>query len=97
MNGMKKAEIELADGLGAEVRPKDTIEVKSVARTNSTANGAKSWNFTWNSGSTSGSATVYVSMLFANGNGGDSLHQEGRMKQYALARERQHNNNIVIK
>ena len=38
----------------------------------STANGAKSWNFTWNSGSTSGSATVYVSMLFANGNGGDS-------------------------
>jgi hypothetical protein len=38
----------------------------------STANGTKSWNFTWNSGTTTGSATVYVSMLFANGNGGDS-------------------------
>ena len=39
--GRKKADVELTDGLGAEVRPKDTIEVKSVARTNSTANGAK--------------------------------------------------------
>jgi len=38
----------------------------------STANGSKSWNFTWNSGSTTGSATVYVSLLFANGNGGNS-------------------------
>jgi hypothetical protein len=38
----------------------------------STANGTKSWNFTWNSGTTTGSATVYVSMLFANGNGGNS-------------------------
>jgi hypothetical protein len=45
--GRKKAEIELADGLGAEVRPKDTIEVKSVARTNSTANGAKAEIQAW--------------------------------------------------
>jgi hypothetical protein len=35
--GRKKADVELTDGLGAEVRPKDTIEVKSVARTNSSA------------------------------------------------------------
>ncbi|MDP5019867.1 MAG: hypothetical protein NWP71_04050 [Opitutales bacterium] len=45
--GRKKAEIELADGLGAEVRPKDTIEVKSVARTNSTVNGAKAEIKAW--------------------------------------------------
>jgi hypothetical protein len=45
--GRKKAEIELADGLGAEVRPKDTIEVKSVARTNSTVNGAKAEIEAW--------------------------------------------------
>lgn len=45
--GRKKAEVELTDGLGAEVRPKDTIEVKSVARTNSTANGAKAEIQAW--------------------------------------------------
>lgn len=45
--GRKKAEIELADSLGAEVRPKDTIEVKSVARTNSSANGAKAEIKAW--------------------------------------------------
>ena len=45
--GRKKADVELADGLGAEVRPKDTIEVKSVARTNSTANGAKAEIQAW--------------------------------------------------
>lgn len=45
--GRKKAEIELTDGLGAEVRPKDTIEVKSVARTTSTANGAKAEIQAW--------------------------------------------------
>ena len=45
--GRKKAEIELADGLGAEVRPKDMIEVKSVARTNATANGAKAEIQAW--------------------------------------------------
>jgi len=45
--GRKKADVELTDGLGAEVRPKDTIEVKSVARTNSTANGAKAEIQAW--------------------------------------------------
>jgi hypothetical protein len=45
--GRKKAEIELADGLGAEVRPKDTIEVKSVARKDATANGAKAEIQAW--------------------------------------------------
>lgn len=45
--GRKKAEIELADGLGAEVRPKDTIEVKSVARKDATANGAKAEIEAW--------------------------------------------------
>ena len=45
--GRKKADVELTDGLGAEVRPKDTIEVKSVARTNSTANGAKAEIKAW--------------------------------------------------
>jgi hypothetical protein len=45
--GRKKAEIELADGLGAEVRPKDTIEVKSVARRDATANGAKAEIQAW--------------------------------------------------
>jgi len=45
--GRKKADIELTDGLGAEIRPKDTIEVKSVARTNSSANGAKAEIKAW--------------------------------------------------
>ena len=45
--GRKKAEIELTDGLGAEVRPKDTIEVKSVARKDATANGAKAEIKAW--------------------------------------------------
>ena len=45
--GRKKAEIELTDGLGAEVRPKDTIEVKSVARKDATANGAKAEIQAW--------------------------------------------------
>lgn len=45
--GRKKADIELTDGLGAEIRPKDTIEVKSVARTNSTVNGAKAEIKAW--------------------------------------------------
>lgn len=45
--GRKKADVELTDGLGAEVRPKDTIEVKSVARTNSSANGAKAEIQAW--------------------------------------------------
>jgi hypothetical protein len=45
--GRKKADVELTDALGAEVRPKDTIEVKSVARTNSTANGAKAEIQAW--------------------------------------------------
>ncbi len=45
--GRKKADVELTDGLGAEVRPKDTIEVKSVARTNSMANGAKAEIQAW--------------------------------------------------
>jgi hypothetical protein len=45
--GRKKAEIELADGLGAEVRPKDTIEVKSVAHKDATANGAKAEIQAW--------------------------------------------------
>ncbi len=45
--GRKKADIELTDGLGAEVRPKDTIEVKSVARTNATVNGAKAEIMAW--------------------------------------------------
>jgi hypothetical protein len=45
--GRKKADIELTDGLGAEVRPKDTIEVKSVARKDATANGAKAEIKAW--------------------------------------------------
>lgn len=45
--GRKKADVELTDGLGAEVRPKDTIEVKSVARTTSSANGAKAEIKAW--------------------------------------------------
>ena len=45
--GRKKADIELTDGLGAEIRPKDTIEVKSVARTNSSVNGAKAEIKAW--------------------------------------------------
>jgi hypothetical protein len=45
--GRKKADVELTDGLGAEVRPKDTIEVKSVARTSSTVNGAKAEIQAW--------------------------------------------------
>jgi hypothetical protein len=45
--GRKKADIDLADGLGAEVRPKDTIEVKSVARKDATANGAKAEIQAW--------------------------------------------------
>jgi len=45
--GRKKADVELTDGLGAEVRPKDTIEVKSVARTTSSANGAKAEIQAW--------------------------------------------------
>jgi hypothetical protein len=45
--GRKKADIELKDGLGAEIRPKDTIEVKSVARTTSTVNGAKAEIQAW--------------------------------------------------
>jgi len=45
--GRKKSDIELVDGLGAEVRPKDTIEVKSVARTSSTVNGAKAEILAW--------------------------------------------------
>jgi hypothetical protein len=45
--GRKKADIELTDGLGAEIRPKDTIEVKSVARKDATANGAKAEIKAW--------------------------------------------------
>ncbi|MGA0029094.1 MAG: hypothetical protein ACO3IG_03915 [Opitutales bacterium] len=45
--GRKKADVELSDALGAEVRPKDTIEVKSVARTSSTVNGAKAEIQAW--------------------------------------------------
>lgn len=45
--GRKKADVELTDGLGAAVRPKDTIEVKSVARTSSTVNGAKAEIQAW--------------------------------------------------
>jgi hypothetical protein len=45
--GRKKADVELSDGLGAEVRPKDTIEVKSVARKDATANGAKAEIEAW--------------------------------------------------
>jgi hypothetical protein len=45
--GRKKADVELTDGLGAKVRPKDTIEVKSVARTSSTVNGAKAEIQAW--------------------------------------------------
>jgi hypothetical protein len=45
--GRKKADIDLADGLGAEVRPKDTIELKSVARKDATANGAKAEIQAW--------------------------------------------------
>jgi hypothetical protein len=45
--GRKKADIELVDGLGAEVRTKDTIEVKSVARTTSSVNGVKAEIQAW--------------------------------------------------
>ncbi len=45
--GRKKADVELTDGLGAEVRPKDTIAVKSVARTNASANGARAEIQAW--------------------------------------------------
>lgn len=45
--GRKKADVDLTDGLGAEVRPKDTIEVKSVARATSSANGAKAEIQAW--------------------------------------------------
>jgi len=38
--GRKKAEIEVTDTLGAAVRPKDTIEVKSVDRMDSAMNGS---------------------------------------------------------
>lgn len=38
--GRKKADIELKDTLGAEVRPKDTIEVKSVDRMDASMNGS---------------------------------------------------------
>jgi hypothetical protein len=45
--GRKRADVELTDTLGASVRPKDTIEVKSVARTNSSLNGAKAEILAW--------------------------------------------------
>jgi len=45
--GRKKADLELKDGLGAEIRPKDTIEVKSVAREISSANGVKAEIKAW--------------------------------------------------
>jgi hypothetical protein len=45
--GRKKADVELSDSLGAEVRPKDTIEVKSVVRKNASANGAKAEIQAW--------------------------------------------------
>lgn len=45
--GRKKADIELTDTLGAEVRTKDTIAVKSVARTNASVNGAKAEIQAW--------------------------------------------------
>ena len=39
--GRKKADIELKDTLGASVRPKDTVEVKSVDRIKSAVSGTK--------------------------------------------------------
>ena len=45
--GRKKADIELTDGLGAEVRPKDTIAIRSVARTTASVNGAKAEIQAW--------------------------------------------------
>lgn len=45
--GRKKADIELVDGLGAEVRTKDTIAIKSVARTTSSVNGVKAEVRAW--------------------------------------------------
>jgi hypothetical protein len=39
--GRKKADVELKDTLGASVRPKDTVEVKSVDRINSAVSGTK--------------------------------------------------------
>lgn len=39
--GRKKADVELKDTLGAPVRPKDTVEVKSVERIKSSVSGTK--------------------------------------------------------
>lgn len=39
--GRKKADVELTDTLGASVRPKDTVELKSIDRTTSAISGTK--------------------------------------------------------
>ena len=46
--------------------------VTHTASSNSVSGGQRTWTFTWNSGNAPDGTTIYVSSLFANGNGSDN-------------------------
>ena len=46
--------------------------ITHITTSTATTNGQNSWTFRWNSGSATTGATVYVAMLFGNGNGNNS-------------------------